>query len=228
MSRAQRLLELLHLLRQHRRPVAGEVLAEKLGISLRTLYRDIDALRAQGAVIESEAGIGYVLRPGFMLPPLMLTHEEVQAVLLGVRWVAQNGDAALATAAGNALTKIAAVLPDDIEAIAASGNLLVGPSGIPDSTVDLAEVRRAIRDERRAEIVYVDGNGESTKRQIWPFAVAFFDGAQVVAAWCEMRRAYRHFRTDRFAGWCTLEAAYPRRRQALLREWRRLEGIPEP
>jgi len=96
MSRAQRLLELLQLLRQHRRAVAGEVLAERLGVSLRTLYRDIDTLRAQGARIEAEAGLGYLLLPGFMLPPLMFSHEEIQAVLLGMRWVAESGDAALA------------------------------------------------------------------------------------------------------------------------------------
>src|SRR6187401_3324134 len=122
MSRAQRLLELLQVLRRHRRPVTGEVLAEGLGVSLRTLYRDIESLRVQGAVIEAEAGVGYVLRPGFTLPPLMFSHEEIQALLLGMRWVAGSGDAALSDAAGNALAKIAAVLPEDIEAIAASSN----------------------------------------------------------------------------------------------------------
>jgi predicted DNA-binding transcriptional regulator YafY len=227
MSRAQRLIELLQLLRQHRRPVAGEVLAEALGVSLRTLYRDIDALRAQGAVIEAEAGLGYLLRPGFLLPPLMLTHEEVQALLLGVRWVAQGADAGLSDAAGKALAKIAAVLPVDIDQIAGAANLLVGPSAIPASTVDLAAVRRAIRDERRAEVSYVTGAGESSSRVVWPFALAFFDGAQVVVAWCELRQAFRHFRTDRFASWRTLDTAYPRRRQSLLKEWRSLEGVPE-
>jgi predicted DNA-binding transcriptional regulator YafY len=227
MSRAQRLLELLQVLRRHRRPVTGEVLAEGLGVSLRTLYRDIESLRAQGAVIEAEAGVGYVLRPGFTLPPLMFSHEEIQALLLGMRWVAGSGDAALSDAAGNALAKIAAVLPEDIEAIAASSNLLVGPSQVPDSAVDLAEVRRAIRDERRAEVGYIDGAGACSRRVVWPFAVAFFEGAQVVAAWCELRRDFRHFRTDRFAGWQTLETAYPRRRQALLAEWRQREGISD-
>jgi predicted DNA-binding transcriptional regulator YafY len=227
MSRARRLLELLEVLRQHRRPVSGEVLAERLGVSLRTLYRDIDALRAQGAMIEAEAGLGYVLRPGFTLPPLMFSHEEIQALLLGMRWVAGSGDAALSNAAGNALAKIAAVLPEDIEAIAASANLIVGPSQVPDSAVDLAEVRRAIRDERRAEIGYIDGAGARSSRVVWPFAVAFFDGAQVVAAWCELRQDFRHFRTDRFAGWQTLETPYPRRRHALLAEWRQREGISD-
>lgn len=225
MSRAQRLLELLQLLRQHRRAVAGEVLAERLGVSLRTLYRDIDTLRAQGAGIEAEAGLGYVLRPGFMLPPLMFSEEEMQAVLLGMRWVSESGDAALSAASDTALAKIAAVLPQDIEVVAAAGNLLVGPSRIPDSTIDLAAVRRAIRDERKAEITYTDGSGEGSRRVAWPFALAFFDGAQVVAAWCELRQDFRHFRCDRIASWRTLDMAYPRRRHALLTEWRQREGI---
>lgn len=225
MSRAQRLLELLQLLRQHRRAVAGEVLAERLGVSLRTLYRDIDTLRAQGAGIEAEAGLGYVLRPGFMLPPLMFSEEEMQAVLLGMRWVSESGDAALSAASDTALAKIAAVLPQDIEVVAAAGNLLVGPSRIPDSTIDLATVRRAIRDERKAEISYTDGSGEGSRRVAWPFALAFFDGAQVVAAWCELRQDFRHFRCDRIASWRTLDMAYPRRRHTLLAEWRQREGI---
>ena len=227
MSRAQRLLELLQLLRQHRRAVAGEVLAERLGVSLRTLYRDIDALRAQGARIEAEAGLGYLLLPGFMLPPLMFSHEEIQAVLLGMRWVAESGDAALAAAADTALAKISAVLPEDIEVVAAASNLLVGPSRIPDSDIDLATVRRAIRDERKAEIDYTDGAGEGSRRVVWPFALAFFDGAQVVAAWCELRQDFRHFRCDRITSWRTLDTAYPRRRQALLADWRLREGIDD-
>ncbi|WP_374332593.1 helix-turn-helix transcriptional regulator [Aestuariivirga sp.] len=225
MSRAQRLLELLQVLGQHRRAVAGQALAEKLGVSLRTLYRDIDTLRAQGARIEAEAGLGFVLLPGFMLPPLMFSHEEVQAVLLGMRWVAESGDAALSAAAGTALAKIAAVLPEDIETVAAAGNLLVGPSRTPDSTVDLATVRRAIRDERKAEITYTDGSGEGSRRVVWPFALAFFDGAQVAAAWCELRQDFRHFSCDRIASWRTLDTAYPRRRHVLLAEWRLREGI---
>ena len=95
MSRAQRLLDLIQLLRGYRRPVSGAVLAEALGISLRTLYRDIDTLNAQGAHIDGEPGIGYVLRPGFMLPPLMFSEEEIEAIVLGSRWVADRTDAAL-------------------------------------------------------------------------------------------------------------------------------------
>ena len=124
MSRAQRLLDLIQLLRGYRRPVSGAVLAEALGISLRTLYRDIETLNAQGAQIDGEPGIGYVLRPGFMLPPLMFSEEEIEAIVLGSRWVADRTDAALSGAARSALAKISAVLPPDLK----DRSRYVGPS----------------------------------------------------------------------------------------------------
>src|SRR6478672_2616585 len=111
MSRTSRLLDLLELLRRHRSPVRGPALADQLGISIRTLYRDIATLQAQGADIQGEPGLGYVLRPGFMLPPLMFTREEIEALVLGSRWVAIRGDARLGAAADNAVAKIRAVLP---------------------------------------------------------------------------------------------------------------------
>ncbi len=110
MSRAERLLDLVQVLRRHRGPVSGRHLAETMGVSLRTLYRDIASLQAQGAAIEGEPGLGYVLRPGFTLPPLMFREEEIEALVLGMRWVATRTDGPLASAAGDALAKIAAVL----------------------------------------------------------------------------------------------------------------------
>src|SRR6266705_6358930 len=115
MSRAQRLLDLIQALRGCRRPISGAVLAEALGISLRTLYRDIETLNAQGAQIDGEPGVGYVLRPGFMLPPLMFSEDEIEALVLGSRWVSERADDPLGQAARNALVKIAAVLPDDLK-----------------------------------------------------------------------------------------------------------------
>ena len=114
MSRAERLLELMQCLRRHRYPVGGAALASELGISVRTLYRDIAALQAQGARIDGEPGVGYVLRPGFMLPPLMFSEDEIEALVLGSRWVADRADDPLGRAARNALAKIAAVLPTDL------------------------------------------------------------------------------------------------------------------
>jgi biotin operon repressor len=114
MARAERLLGLIQVLRRHRHPVSGQVLADELGVSLRTVYRDIQTLIGQGAAIDGEAGVGYVLRPGFVLPPMMFSDEEIEALVLGSRWVAQRTDERLSRAAANAVAKIAAVLPDDL------------------------------------------------------------------------------------------------------------------
>ena len=126
MSRAERLLRLMQTLRLHRYPVSGAILAEGAGISLRTLYRDIAALQKQGAHIDGSPGVGYLLRPGFLLPPLMLTLEEIEALVLGSRWVLRNGDSDLHSAAADLLAKIEAVLPAGLRGEIASSGLLVG------------------------------------------------------------------------------------------------------
>ena len=228
MSRAQRLLDLIQLLRRHRRAVAGAVLAEELGVSLRTLYRDIETLKAQGAHIEGEAGVGYVLRSGFMLPPLMFSEEEIEALVLGSRWVSQRADGPLGLAAKTMLAKVGAVLPRDLKAGIEASGLLIGPGEvIAAGGPDLAAIRQAIRSERRMRIAYADEAGAVTRRTIWPFVLAFYDRVRVVAAWCEMRQGYRHFRTDRISVLEVTPARYPRRRAALLKEWRALRDIPE-
>jgi predicted DNA-binding transcriptional regulator YafY len=227
-SRAQRLLDLIQLLRRHRRPVAGAALAEELGVSLRTLYRDIASLQAQGADIAGEAGLGYVLRPGFMLPPLMFNVEEIEALALGTRWVAARTDSPMAAAATNALAKIAAVLPANISDLLDSSGLLIGPGkGISVGEAGLPTIRQTIRAERKLEIVYADASGAPSKRVIWPLALAFFDRVRVVVAWCETREAFRHFRADRISAMTATAERYPRRRQALIGEWRKAEGIRE-
>jgi predicted DNA-binding transcriptional regulator YafY len=228
MSRAQRLLDLIQALRGYRRPVSGATLAEALGISLRTVYRDIETLKAQGAHIDGEPGVGYVLRPGFMLPPLMFSEEEIEAIVLGSRWVADRADAALGAAARNALAKIAAVLPQDLKVSLDTSSLLVGPgNAVAAGDAELPTIRLAIRTERKLRIFYVDGRGRDSKRTIWPFALAFFDRVRVVVAWCEIREGFRHFRTDRISKVQFVDKRYPRRRQVLLKDWRATEGIPE-
>jgi predicted DNA-binding transcriptional regulator YafY len=228
MSRAQRLLDLIQALRGYRRPVSGAILAEALGISLRTLYRDIETLNAQGAHIDGEAGVGYVLRPGFMLPPLMFSEEEIEAIVLGSRWVADRADAELGAAARNALAKIAAVLPQDLKISLDTSGLLIGPGkAIAAGDAELPVIRLAIRSERKLRICYVDGSGRDSRRVIWPFALAFFDRVRMVVAWCETREGFRHFRTDRISKVQLADKRYPRRRQVLLKEWRATEGIPE-
>ncbi|ESY70585.1 MULTISPECIES: YafY family protein [Mesorhizobium] len=220
MSRSERLLDLIQCLRRHRRPVSGQLLAAELGISIRTLYRDIATLQGQGAPIEGEAGVGYVLKPGFMLPPLMFSDEEIEAIVLGSRWVAKQPDRRLSAAAANALAKIAAVLPDDLREGLDASTLLVGPPAAIIEGIDLGIVRQAIRNERKLGFLYRDAGGAASERVVWPFALGFFDKVRVVVAWCEMRQDFRHFRADRIAELKATDMRYPRRRQALLKEWR--------
>ncbi len=228
MSRSRRLLDLVQALRRHRRPVAGARLAEELGVSLRTIYRDIQSLIEEGADIEGEAGVGYVLRPGFLLPPLMFSDDEIETLVLGSRWVAQRADPALAAAAENALAKIRAVLPGDLREAADAAGLLAGPGDpIAPDGVDLAPLRAAIRREHKIRIGYRDRTGKSSERVVWPIAIGFFDRVRVLAAWCELRVGYRHFRTDRIGTLAATAERYPRRRRTLIKEWRAAEGIPE-
>lgn len=226
MSRSQRLLELIQTLRRYRRPVSGQRLAEETGVSLRTLYRDIATLQAQGADIEGEPGMGYILKPGFLLPPLMFSEDEIEALVLGSRWVASRTDSDLSRAAANVLAKIAAVLPDDLKPKLESSNLLVPPSfsDVRD-VVDLSLVRKAIRNEHIVEIGYVDAAGVETERRIWPFALGFYDRVRVIAAWCEMRNDFRNFRTDRIQRMEPQGKRYPRRKAELLKSWRIAEGM---
>ncbi|MHB2167020.1 helix-turn-helix transcriptional regulator [Alsobacter sp. R-9] len=226
MARAQRLLDLIDALRRHRRPVPGRVLADELGVSLRTLFRDIDALAAQGAPIDGEAGVGFVLRPGWLLPPLTFRPDEIEALVLGTRWVAENGDPRLATAARSALARIEAVLPHGGEGIEDSG-LIVGPTAAVPAEADLAVLRDAIRAETKLRLVYDDG-GKRTERVVWPVSLAFFERVRVLAAWCELRGDWRHFRTDRMVKVTPLAERLPRRRRALVKEWRRSAGLPDP
>jgi predicted DNA-binding transcriptional regulator YafY len=229
MSRSERLFSLLQTLRRHRRPVTGQALARELGVSIRTLYRDIASLQAQGADIEGEPGLGYVLRPGFILPPLMFSEDEIEALVLGSRWVAARGDDTLGLAARDVLAKIAAVLPTQLRESLDAANLFAIPiRTLSEAGADLASIRRAIRLERKLSIRYRDGGGTDTRRLIWPFAVGFFDRVHVVVAWCELRKDYRHFRTDRIAELTVTDARYGRRRAAMLKEWRAIENIPVP
>jgi predicted DNA-binding transcriptional regulator YafY len=226
MSRAERLLDLMQNLRRRRRPVAGSALAEELGVSLRTLYRDIAALQAQGAAIEGEAGFGYVLKPGFTLPPLMFTLDEVEAMALGAQWVEGRADQGLVRAARDALAKIAAVLPAERAAALGWPTLLAGAgyAGEAESAA-LPVVRKALAEERKLRFAYADKHGRPSDRVVWPVAVGFFDSSRMLAAWCETREAFRHFRLDRMAGVAALEEKLPKARRTLLRDWRRAEGL---
>jgi predicted DNA-binding transcriptional regulator YafY len=156
---------------------------------------------------------------------MMFSQEEIEALVLGSRWVAKTADPRLATGAVDALAKIAAVLPSELRQELETSTLLVATPRGQEETVDLGLVRKAIRSERIVEIAYADGQGSPTLRKVWPFALGFFENVRVVVAWCELRQDFRHFRTDRIASIISMEARYPRRRPVLLKEWRTAQGL---
>ena len=229
MSRSGRLFLLMDALRGYRHPVTAARLAEQLGVSERTIYRDIKTLGDLGAPLEGEAGMGYRLKAGSFLPPLMFGVDEIEALVLGARWVRRQGDAGLAAAAQSALARIAAATPKDLRDDMAETSLWV-PIGDDASTVSdvhVQPVREAIRYQQRLQLSYCDEQGRATERMVWPFALAFFEGKRLLAAWCEMRSAYRHFRIDRILAVQTLAERYPVRRGVLLKSWRAELNIRE-
>jgi predicted DNA-binding transcriptional regulator YafY len=206
------------------------VLAADLGVSIRSLYRDIATLQQQGANIEGEPGIGYRLKPGFVLPPLMFRDEEIEALILGMRWVAEQGDERLALAANDVLAKVDAVVPAELREALQSSGLLIGPrknSSLRQASDKLLpDLRRAVRNERKIQISYATSNEQPpTQRIIWPIAVGFFEEVRVLVGWCELRNAFRHFRVDRIHSLTELSEPLPRRRRTLLGEWRKIQGI---
>jgi len=219
-SRSTRLLDLLQALRCRRHPVTAATLARELGVSERTIYRDLSALASQGAPVEGEAGIGYVLRPGLFLPPLMLTEDETEAILLGLRYVDQRGDEVLTKAAAQARAKITSVLSREMQAIPDAPMTIPGPGGtaFPENKVPLALLRSAIRMQKRLAIDYIDGAERQTGRVIWPIQLGFTDSARVVTGWCELRQSFRFFRTDRILS-AELRDRYPARRADLVRDF---------
>ncbi|MEN4904083.1 YafY family protein [Luteimonas sp. TWI1437] len=218
-ERATRLLRLLDDLRRRLLPVPGRELADALGISLRTLYRDIEALRGQGAEIHGDPGVGYQLRPGFLLPAMMFSDEELEALVLGARWVGSHADPELADAATRALDRLVGVLPEALRLqVETSG--LFAPHWAPSQPESwLPILRRAIRGERALRMHYADVAGRGSVRTIWPFAMAFLSETRLLAAWCEARGDFRHFRADRVVSLEDTGVRYAVRRHELLRRW---------
>jgi predicted DNA-binding transcriptional regulator YafY len=220
MRRADRLFDIIQRLRTARGPMTAAALAEELEVTVRTVYRDVATLQARRVPIEGAAGIGYMLRRGFDLPPLMFTIEEIEAIAVGARLVSRTGDPALQDAAESVLSKVTVVLPERLRAQLAAAPFFVSASGAPVAErVDLAEVRQAIRDERKLWIAYADEHGARSERVIWPIAVAYYVQATLVGAWCELRRDYRHFRADRITAMTVLEERYPSDNGRLMAEW---------
>ena len=220
MSRSARLLQLLDLLRRARQPQTGPALAHTLGVSLRTLYRDIASLREQGAAIVGDPGVGFEMRPGFLLPPLMFNADELEALLLGARWASMQADPHLAHAATAAMDRIRTALPLDLRiAVDTSGLLVPNLCGAPAPEAWQAALRRAIRAEHKIVLHYQDQHGTMTERLVWPCAMAYFERSRIVVAWCELRQAFRHFRADRVHHLQDLEERYPNSRQQLIQRW---------
>ncbi|QQR38996.1 helix-turn-helix transcriptional regulator [Devosia rhizoryzae] len=222
MDKTERLFSIMDALRRHRRPITAAALAEEQKVSVRTLYRDIQTLIGLGAPIDGEAGVGYMLKPGFFLPPLMFSTEELEALVLGARWVETQPDDDLGAAARNALAKIATASPDDLRDRISDTALwpmaVWGRSKRPIPV--LGDIRRAMRQERAVRIDYEDEQGRSTTRIIWPVGLAFYEGKQTIAAFCLLRQAFRSFRTDRIGQLVITEDRYGKRRAVLEREWR--------
>ncbi|HEY3811617.1 MAG TPA: YafY family protein [Caulobacteraceae bacterium] len=222
MRRADRLFEIIQILRRSRRPVTADAIAEELETSKRTIYRDIAALLGRRVPIRGEAGVGYVLEDGFDLPPLMLTVDEVEAAVLGAQWVSRRGDPTLARAAENLLAKIASTVPEDLRAYVIDPVSAMPPrwSDAPEP-IDLAQLRAQIRAGRKLSIGYRDEAGAETRRVVWPCAVGYMEMSRMLIAWCELRQAFRHFRLDRIAEPQWLEDRYPQRPAVLRGQWRK-------
>ena len=210
MRRADRLFQIIQLLRR-RTVVTAAVLAEELEVSQRTVYRDIRDLTLSGVPIEGEAGVGYTLRRGFDLPPLMFTESEIEAMVLGARIVTSWGDPALGKAAHEALARVEAVLPDRLRARLIDAPLYAPGFHVPTRVLDqLAEVRQAVDARRKLRLDYRRADGERSDRVIRPVGLFFWGSTWSVAGWCELRQDFRDFRLDRIQGLDILTETFAR------------------
>ena len=222
MRRAERLFQIIQILRRSRAPVTADAIAAELETSKRSVYRDIAALMAQRAPIRGEAGVGYVLDAGFDMPPLMLTADEVEAAVLGAQWVASRGDPALARAAQDLVAKIAATVPEHLRPMILDPASRTPPAvSNAEDGLDMALLRAAIHAGRKVELTYADEQGRQSRRIVWPIALGYRDTTRNLVAWCEMRADFRNFRTDRVVGANFLEDRYPERPPILRARWRR-------
>ncbi len=222
MRRADRLLQIIQVLRREARPVSGRFVADELEVSLRTLYRDMVALEAAGVPIRGEAGVGYVLEAGYDLPPLMFNTDELEAVMLGLRMVEGRGDKALSLAARDTVAKIAAVLPGSLRDEFIDVPLFAPVfEPFPDEKIELPELRAALRGGEIVEILYQVPEQAPQRRRIWPVVMGFFQQSRVLGAWCELRQDFRSFRTDRIWEMRLTGERMPESRKRLFAEWKK-------
>lgn len=209
MRRADRLFQIIQILRT-RRVVTAQYLAEAVEVSERTIYRDIRDLMLSGVPIEGEAGVGYLLRRGFDLPPLMFTRAEISAITLGARIVKSWSDPSLAKAADQALAKIETVLPEGLKAKFGETNLYAPMVPLPPVVVEgMALLRHAIEERCKVHYQYTREDGNGSERVVWPLGLFFWGTIWTLGAWCELRQAFRNFRLDRMRELIVLEEQYP-------------------
>jgi predicted DNA-binding transcriptional regulator YafY len=225
--RTERLFQIIQILRRGTRPVTALAMAAELEVSTRTIYRDIAELTAQRVPIEGAAGVGYLLGQGYDLPPLMLTEDEIEALLIGARIVQSWADPALARAAKDALAKVAAVLPVGLRPRAMSLALAAPPSERrPEITIDVTRLRRAVREQRKVQIAYRDLQDVPTERTVWPMNLAFFPPVWLLLGWCELRADFRPFRLDRITALEHRDDRYPQVPGRRLTDYLRAVGYP--
>lgn len=230
MRRTERLFAIIQILRSARGPVTAGALAQELEVSERTLYRDMAELMAQRVPVRGEAGTGYVLDAGYDLPPLMLTADELEAAVLGAAWVAARGDPALARGARDLVAKLTAVVPEALRPVVLDAGLRpFAPTPVRPEQVDLSAMRVALRERRKVVIRYADVEGRETERCVWPIVISYAEDVRMLAAWCELREDFRHFRTDRIRALTLTDVPIPERADRLRTRWRaQLRPFPCP
>jgi predicted DNA-binding transcriptional regulator YafY len=226
MTRSHRLFDLMQALRRHRRTVSGKALAHELGVSLRTIRRDVATLQDMGADIEGEPGVGYILRPGFLLPPLSFTEEEIRALAIGAQWVSRQADDTLTLAVANALAKINAVLPSDMRSALDDDTIYVGHPMKGPMPLDLSQIRRALREQRKLRITLSIAHAPVDEQVVWPIMLGFIESKRFIAAWCELDSRFRVIGMDDITSAEVLAERYSRHRRQLVKEWRAQEVRP--
>src|ERR1700682_3021179 len=222
MRRADRLFQIIQVLRRTRKPLTADAIAAELETSKRTIYRDIATLMGQRVPIRGEAGMGYILEKGFDLPPLMLTPDEIEAAVLGAQWVAGHADAVLARAAEDLMAKIADTVPERLRPFVLEPASRARPAWQKEADrIDMVRTRSQIHEGKKIALRYRDEHGRDSERTIWPIAIGYLDAVRLLAAWCELRRDFRSFRTDRVVDAVYLDEKYPERRDLLRAKWRR-------
>ncbi len=213
MRRSTRLFEIIQILRSATKPRTAQHIADELEVTKRTIYRDIVALQAMRVPVEGEAGIGYVMRSGYDLPPINFDVEEAEAITVGLALIARTGDKGLNRAARSAVQKLT-------ETTRLSSTLFASTWGVEEpEVIDLTIVRKAIREDRKLRITYRNGEGIETRRIIWPIAIAYHSEAIIIAAWCELRQSLRNFRPDRVSEYQELDEGFIGQGDALRQEW---------